>query len=113
MAAALQITRVDPDGGAETESLTESLAAKIILPPAGVFRGRELTLKHRRLASGITPLDHLIGGGIVRGRISEIIVATGTGKTSLAMAFAAKATRNEAAAWIETGDQLDPASLIA
>ncbi|MGH7879340.1 MAG: hypothetical protein ACREQD_07575, partial [Candidatus Binataceae bacterium] len=47
------------------------------------------------------------------GRISEIIGATGVGKTSLAMAFAANATRHEAAAWIETGDQLDPTSLIA
>jgi hypothetical protein len=109
MAAALQITRFDPDGGIQAKSP----ATKIITPRAGVFRGRELTLRHRRLASGVAPLDKLIGGGIVRGRISEIIGATGAGKTSLAMAFAANATRNEAAAWIETGDQLDPASLIA
>jgi hypothetical protein len=78
-----------------------------------VFRGRELTFKHRRLASGLARVDHLIGGGIVRGRISEIVGATGSGKTSLAMAFAAQVTRFEAAAWIETGDHLDPASLIA
>jgi hypothetical protein len=84
-----------------------------LLEFSGVFRGRELTLKHRRIVSGLTRLDHLIGGGIVRGRISEIIGANGSGKTSLAMAFAAHVTRNEAAAWIETGDHFDPASLIA
>ena len=80
---------------------------------AGVFRGRELTLKDRRVASGLPSIDRLIGGGIVRGRISEILGNTGAGKTSLAMRFAAGVTRLEAAAWIETGDNLDPASLIA
>jgi hypothetical protein len=80
---------------------------------AGVFRGRELTLKDRRVASGLPSIDRLIGGGIVRGRISEILGNTGAGKKSLAMRFAAGITRHEAAAWIETGDNLDPASLIA
>jgi len=78
-----------------------------------VFRGRELTRKTRRIESGLAPLDRLIEGGVVRGRISEIIGPTGAGKTSLAMAFAATATRTEAAAWIETRDSLDPASMIA
>jgi hypothetical protein len=78
-----------------------------------VFRGRELTLKTRRIGSGLDPVDRLIGGGVVRGRISEIVGLTGTGKTSLAMAFAAMVTRDEAAAWIEAHDSLDPASLIA
>jgi hypothetical protein len=78
-----------------------------------VFRGRELTLKTRRIGSGLDPVDRLIGGGVVRGRISEIVGPTGAGKTSLAMAFAAMVTRDEAAAWIEVHDSLDPASLIA
>ena len=79
----------------------------------GVFRGRELTLKDRRVGSGLPLIDQLIGGGILRGRISEILGNTGAGKTSLAMSFAAQITRHEAAAWIETGDNLDPASMIA
>src|SRR5216684_888191 len=87
-----------------------SLKTTDLLEFSGVFRGRELTLKHRRIVSGLTRVDHLIGGGIVRGRISEIIGAAGSGKTSLAMAFAARVTRYEAAAWIEAGDHLDPAS---
>lgn len=79
----------------------------------GVAAGRELTLKQRRIPSGIPPLDKLLGGGIVRGRISEIVGATGTGKTSLAMALAARVTHAETAAWIETGDSFAPASMIA
>jgi RecA/RadA recombinase len=78
----------------------------------GVFRGRELTRKERRLASGIDPVDRLIGGGIVRGRISEIIGNPGAGKTSLAAAFAASVTaRGEVAAWIDAGGGFDPASI--
>jgi hypothetical protein len=80
---------------------------------AGVFRGRELTRKDRRIASCILPLDHLIEGGLVRGRISEFVGSAGSGKTSLAAGFAAAVTRREAAAWIEASDDFDPSSMAA
>jgi hypothetical protein len=80
---------------------------------SGVVRGRELTRKDRRIASGLYPVDELIQGGILRGRISEIISEPGAGKTSLAAAFAAKITRQEAAAWIEASDNFDPGSIAA
>jgi hypothetical protein len=78
-----------------------------------VFHGRELTRKDRRIPSGLRSIDNLISGGIVRGRISEIIGQTGAGKTSLAAAFAANVTQCEAAAWIDASDDFDPASLAA
>jgi recombination protein RecA len=81
---------------------------------AGVFRGRELTRKEGRLICGITPIDALIGGGIVRGRISEIIGDASAGKTTLAAAFAAAATgRGEVVAWLDTDGSFDPASTAA
>lgn len=81
---------------------------------AGVFRGRELTRKARRLASGIDALDALLDGGIARGRVSEIIGRAGTGRTSLAAAFAANATgRGEVIAWIDAAGAFDPASIAA
>jgi hypothetical protein len=81
---------------------------------AGVFRGRELTRKEGRLTCGITPIDDLIGGGIVRGRIGEIIGDASAGKTSLAAAFAAAATgRGEVVAWIDADGSFDPASTAA
>jgi len=87
---------------------------KELLEIAGVFRGRELTRKERRLGCGIIVIDRLIGGGIVRGRISEIIGNPGVGKTSLAAAFAASVTaRGEVAAWIDVGSGFDPASIAA
>jgi hypothetical protein len=84
-----------------------------ILEFTNVFRGRELTCKGRRICCGILPIDNLIDGGIVRGRISEIISPPGAGKTSLAAAFAANVTHCEAAAWIDTSDDFDPASIAA
>jgi len=115
VAAVPQISRLQP----ANLSTTEVRPARFNdLPESAqsfrqVFRERELTLKTRRIGSGLDPVDRLIGGGVVRGRISEIVGPTSVGKTSLAMAFAATVTRVEAAAWIEAHDSLDPASMIA
>lgn len=81
---------------------------------SGVFRGHELTRKDRRLISGLAPLDTLLEGGIPRGRISEIIGAPGSGKTSLAAAFAASSTScGEVAAWLDASGAFDPDSMAA
>jgi hypothetical protein len=81
---------------------------------SGVFRGRELTRKDHRLTCGVLPVDNLVGGGIIRGRVSEINGDAGSGKTSLATAFAANVTRRgEAAAWIDATDNFDPESMAA
>ena len=78
----------------------------------GILRGREFTRKTRRLASMVAPIDQLIGGGIARGRISEL---TGrAGKTSLAAAFAANAVdRGEVVAWLDLEGRFDPSSMTA
>jgi len=84
-----------------------------LLEFTSVFRGHELTRKDRRIPSGLWPVDNLIEGGIVRGRISEIIAEPGAGKTSLAAAFVAHVTQREAAAWIDAADDFDPLSIAA
>jgi len=84
-----------------------------LLEFTSVFHGRELTRKDYRIPSGLSPIDNLIAGGIIRGRISEIIAQPGSGKTSLAAAFAANVTRREAVAWIDTADDFDPVSIAA
>jgi hypothetical protein len=81
---------------------------------SGVFRGHEFTRKDRRLASDLKPLDALLEGGIPRGRISEMVGAPGSGKTSLAAAFVAAATRcGETAAWLDASSAFDPDSMAA
>ncbi len=80
----------------------------------GVFRGRELTRKDRRLPSGLALLDELIDGGIARGRISEITGPASSGKTTIAARFIASATRRgETTAWIDLPGAFDPASIEA
>jgi hypothetical protein len=111
VAAALPISGLSPVILQTAYADRANLLGRLEFPR--VFRGRELTPKSRRIASGVTSIDHLLGGGIVRGRISEILCPNGSGKTSLAMAFAARVTRIEAAAWIEANDSLDPESVIA
>jgi hypothetical protein len=77
-----------------------------------VQRGRELTRKARRLSSGMTQIDQLTGGGVARGRISEL--TGGAGKTSLAAAFTVSAIHNgEVAAWLDLDGCCDPVSMAA
>jgi hypothetical protein len=100
---------------ASSSSRTVQTAHKIaeILDFSRVFRGHELTRKDDRIPCGLPSVDNLIEGGIIRGRISEIIAEPGAGKASLAAAFAASVTRCEAAAWIDNSDDFDPASIAA
>ena len=86
---------------------------KQILEVNGVFRGHELTRKDGRIASGIAPLDTLIGG-LARGRISEVIGPVSSGKTTVAAAFASTASRRgEVIGWIDVPGAFDPCSLEA
>jgi len=67
-----------------------------------------------RLPTGIPDLDRLLGGGFPRGRLAEIAGPASSGRTSLALALLAHATRaGELAAWIDGADALDPASAAA
>ncbi|MCZ7620281.1 MAG: hypothetical protein M5U32_18970 [Myxococcota bacterium] len=95
------------------------LAALARLHPAlrtGNRLAEELAQQQReaRLTTGLGAVDGLLGGGFPRGRLSEITGPLSSGRTSLAMALAAAATRaGEVVAWIDPADALDPASLDA
>ena len=81
---------------------------------SGVFRGRELTRKERRLGSNLQPVNDLLDGGIPRGRISEIIGRQSSGKTSLAASFIAAAThRGETIAVVDPEGAFDPLTMAA
>jgi hypothetical protein len=78
----------------------------------GVFKGRELTRKDRRLGASLEPVNAWLEGGIPRGRISEIVGRRSCGKTSLAAAFISNATRRgEVAAVIDMANAFDPATM--
>src|SRR5271169_3635287 len=65
-------------------------------------------------SSGITELDALLGGGFPRGSLVELCGPASSGRTSLAFSLLAQATeRQEACAFVDVSDSLDPLSLAA
>ena len=67
-----------------------------------------------RVATGIEAVDALLGGGFPRGRLTEITGALSSGRTSLAHALLAAATRaGEVAAVVDAADAFDAASAAA
>lgn len=66
------------------------------------------------LASGLTPLDTLLGGGLRPGHCCEFSGALSGGRTSCALALLAGATRaGRGAAWVEVTEAFDPPSAQA
>jgi hypothetical protein len=66
------------------------------------------------VATGIAPIDVLLGSGFPRGEMSEIHGPASSGRTGLALAVVARETRAGAlAAWVDPADRLDPASAAA
>src|SRR5215472_13062116 len=65
-------------------------------------------------ASGIKELDVVLGGGFPRGSLVELCGPASSGRTSLAFSLLAQATeRQEACAFVDVSDSLDPVSLAA
>jgi hypothetical protein len=61
--------------------------------------------------TGVPDLDALLGGGLPRGQISEIVGAASSGCTRLVLSVLAEATRaGDVAAYIDATDCLDPRS---
>ena len=64
-----------------------------------------------RLPSGVAGLDALLGGGVPRGRISEVLGPPSSGRTSLLLTLLATATRRgDVVAWVDLADALHPES---
>src|SRR2546425_10333859 len=65
-------------------------------------------------SSGVTELDALLGGGFPRGSLVELCGPATSGRTGLAFSLLAQATsRQEACAFVDVSDSLDPVSLAA
>jgi recombination protein RecA len=64
--------------------------------------------------TGVTELDAVLGGGFPRGSLVELFGPASSGRTSLAFSLLAQATeRQEACAFVDVSDSLDPISLAA
>lgn len=65
-------------------------------------------------ATGVEPVDALLGGGLPVGAISEFAGPATSGRTTLALSFVARRTvEGKVCAWVDTRDALDPESAAA
>jgi recombination protein RecA len=64
-----------------------------------------------RLVCEVEELDRLLGGGLPVGAVTELVGITGSGRTTLALAYAAAVVRDgRVVSWVDAGDTLDPGS---
>ena len=97
--------------GLSSESIPEEWAHRL---QAGLRTGRQLVDERKRtpeeeVFATATPLDGLLGGGLRRGTMTELVGWGSSGRFSLVLAtLAAVTARGEAAALVDLGDALDP-----
>ena len=82
--------------------------------PGDIRLGSARPERIARLPTGLAVLDQALGGGLPRGRVTELAGARSTGRTGLACAIAATATRaGETIAWVDPADTLEPEAAAA
>jgi hypothetical protein len=92
-------------------ALEDLLRARRLQADPPPLRGEE---RLSPLATGVSAVDALLGGGFPRGQVSEIHGPASSGRTGFALAFVGRITRAGAlAAWVDPADRLDPASASA
>lgn len=67
----------------------------LISSAAELLEQRNNTNNHLRISTGSKRLDDLLGGGIERGAVTEIVGPSGTGKTQLCFMLSVKAQQQE------------------
>jgi len=82
--------------------------------PGDVRLGTARPVAIARFPTGLSALDDALGGGLPRGRIVELAGGRSSGRTGLACAIAAAATRaGETIGWVDPADALDPETAAA
>ena len=93
-------------------ALEDLLRARHLRPEGPPLRGEDRRLSP--LPTGLTQVDALLDGGFPRGEVSEVHGPASSGRTGLALALVARATRRGMlAAWVDPQDRLDPVSAAA
>ena len=82
--------------------------------PGNLRLGAALATPLPRLPTGLLGLDAALGGGLPRGRVTELAGARSTGRTGLTCRIAAAATQaSETIAWVDPEDALEPEAAAA
>jgi RecA/RadA recombinase len=99
------------DADARVEALLRDLGSRLRRGSGEAARQSGGTRQH---PTGLASLDALLEGGFPSGRLCEIAGPLSSGRTSIALALLAQATRaGEWTAWVDVADALDPASAEA
>ena len=97
---------------AHLESLLRARKLDVTLTSAQPWSTRETA--EDRAGTGVTALDVMLGGGLRRGQLSEIVGLRSAGRMAvLCGVLAAAAARGEAVALVDTHDRFDPLSASA
>jgi recombination protein RecA len=67
----------------------------------------------RLMASGVSAIDSLLGGGLPIGGVTELTGLASSGRTSMALSLLAGAASDSACAYIDVDDTVDPGSAAA
>lgn len=95
-------------------SPTTRLNVAALQLPGKVWVGEAPREPVRRLGSGDAELDRLLGGGLPRGDVSEIVGARSSGRTALMWALLAAVTRGgEVVAVVDLPDALHPTAIAS
>jgi len=109
----------EPPPAAQRESLA-SVRARLGPAAANLLSATELIsalekVRHdESVLSGVPVLDELLGGGLSRGKLTELAGRTSAGRFSVTLSALASVTSlGEASALVDLGDHLDPQSAQA
>ncbi len=91
-------------------ALTDAAVVRQLLLTPGLVRGATARVAPPRIPTGVPELDALLGGGLARGALTEIIGRASSGRTTLACALIGAVTATGAfAAYVDLPDAFDAA----
>lgn len=94
-------------GSALKQTLEDLLRLRRLQADAPPLRGQDRRLSP--LPTGVAIVDHLLGGGLPRGQVSEVHGPPSAGRTGLVIALVSRVTRAGAlAGWVDPRDRFDP-----
>src|SRR5688572_20179358 len=103
---------VEPGQSEAVRRLRSSLDAAIaarVSSATELIRALDKSRRDESIPTTLPAIDTLLGGGLRRGKVIEIIARRASGRFSIVMAALTAATSmGEAAALIDLGDQFDP-----
>jgi hypothetical protein len=101
----------------QTRKLRAALLEELrhaVVPAAELVRARRSRLREEPITTSVPALDLLLGGGLPRGTLVEMVGRASCGRLSALLATLKTVTdTGEAAALVDQGGQLDPRSAVA